>query len=44
MILPDVNVLIYAFRRDMPQLAVLRPAAFAVTVGFDALALLPPLA
>ena len=25
MILPDVNVLIYAFRRDMPQHAVCRP-------------------
>ena len=24
MILPDVNVLIYAFRRDMPQYAVCR--------------------
>jgi len=33
MILPDVNVLIYAFRRDLPQHAVCRPWLVAVVSG-----------
>jgi predicted nucleic acid-binding protein len=35
MILPDVNVLIYAFRRDLPQRRVCRPW-LAATVSGDA--------
>ena len=33
MILPDVNVLIYAFRKDLPQHAVCRPWLVAVASG-----------
>ena len=33
MILPDVNVLIYAFRKDVPQHAVCRPWLEAVVTG-----------
>jgi hypothetical protein len=33
MILPDVNVLIYAFRRDLPQHRVCRPWLAAVVSG-----------
>ena len=33
MILPDVNVLIYAFRRDVPQHAICRPWLEAVVEG-----------
>jgi toxin-antitoxin system PIN domain toxin len=33
MILPDVNVLIYAFRRDAPQNAICRPWLDAVILG-----------
>lgn len=33
MILPDVNVLIYAFRKDMPQHAVCRPWLTAVILS-----------
>jgi uncharacterized protein len=43
MILPDVNVLIYAFRRDLPQHRVCRPWLAAVVSG-DAPFGLSPLA
>jgi toxin-antitoxin system PIN domain toxin len=33
MILPDVNVLIYAFRKDVPEYAVCRPWLDSVVVG-----------
>ena len=43
MILPDVNVLIYAFRKDMPQHEVCRPWLVAV-IGSDTHFGLSPLA
>lgn len=33
MILPDVNVLIYAFRKDVPQHAVCRPWLDSIVSG-----------
>jgi toxin-antitoxin system PIN domain toxin len=41
MILPDVNVLIYAFRRDVPQHAVCRPWLDRVVSGEDVFGISP---
>jgi toxin-antitoxin system PIN domain toxin len=41
MILPDVNVLIYAFRKDVPQYAVCRPWLDRVVLGDERFGLSP---
>ena len=41
MILPDVNVLVYAFRSDMPQHAICRPWLSAVVSGDARFAMSP---
>jgi len=41
MILPDVNVLIYAFRKDMPQYAVCRPWFDSIISGDARFAISP---